>query len=263
MVTIFLFIFGLVVGSFLAAFTFRYPRGISISQGRSRCDNCNKLIQWRDNIPILSYILLSGKCRHCKKKISTRYPVIEIATASIVVLVFSAYQQCAYSLAASPICAPSMLGKLNIAITLTISLILIAIFAIDIEHHLIPDLLVFILFIFCFLVIYFSKQETLSYNLLMGFCSADFFLFLHLITNGRGMGLGDVKLSFVLGFVLGWPLLFWWIFSAFLTGAVTGIILIAAKKASFGKKIAFGPFLIFSFFVILLFGSFLQNFPLF
>jgi leader peptidase (prepilin peptidase)/N-methyltransferase len=92
-------------------------------------------------------------------------------------------------------------------------------------------------------------------NILLSFAGAAFLLLLHLITRGKGMGLGDVKLALLGGLVLGWPSTLIWMMLSFIIGAIVGLILILLKKAEFGKHIAFGPFLVASFFIALLFGN--------
>ncbi|MBI2590666.1 MAG: prepilin peptidase, partial [Candidatus Blackburnbacteria bacterium] len=114
-------------------------------------------------------------------------------------------------------------------------------------------LLIFLLFTFYFLL---SLPSPLLFDhLLWGTVSAGFFLFLFLVTRGRGMGFGDVKLSFVLGSLLGYPASLVWLFLAFLTGGAIGIILILAGKARFGQHIPFGPFLLFAAAVAFGFGE--------
>ncbi|MDP3994359.1 MAG: A24 family peptidase, partial [bacterium] len=93
-----------------------------------------------------------------------------------------------------------------------------------------------------------------------GFISAFFLLLLHLITKGKGMGLGDVKFAILGGLVLGWPYFVVWLFLSFIIGAVAGIVLILAKKASFGKKIPFGPYLVISFWLTMIYGNWLLAF---
>jgi leader peptidase (prepilin peptidase)/N-methyltransferase len=233
---IILTILGLVVGSFLGAYTYRYPRRIQIIKGRSFCPKCETKITWYDNLPLLSFALLNGKCRNCGKKISFRYPVIELMTALGFVGIWY------FSL-------PSLL--------FIILPILMAVFVIDLEHKIIPDELVlggFILIAFSLLM---ADNSSFLINLLSGFSAASFLLFLHLITKGRGMGLGDVKLALMIGTFLGWPKTLTWLLTAFLTGAMVGLILIIIKRFSFGKQIAFGPFLVVSVFLTLIWGRFL------
>ena len=243
---IFIAILGLIIGSFISAFTYRNPREISISDGRSRCPKCKREIAWYDNIPLLSYILLGGKCRNCGKKISLRYPAIEAGTAGVFLVV------------ASQLGGEGGIGRLGFM--LVVASILIAIFVIDLEHMIIPDSLVFILLGITFFYYILTSSYSPYTALLTGFLTSLLFLFLHLVTLGRGMGLGDVKLVIPLGMILGWPLAFVWLFLSFILGAVVGIILILSKKSSFGKHIAFGPFLVVGFFVALLWGERLLGF---
>lgn len=215
---------GLSMGSFLGALTWRMPRGMSILTGRSQCPRCHKVIAWYDNIPLLSYILLGGRCRNCHQAISIRYPLIEAATAIGFVSIW-------YS---TPVAVPYLL--------LVFSL-LVAIFVIDFEHRIIPDELVFAGF--AGTSIYLLMTNSLLWvNLLTGFLLADFLLLVHLITFGRGMGLGDVKLALFLGTFFSWPLGLIWIFASFLIGGAFGFTLILLGRAGLRQKIAFGPFLV-------------------
>jgi leader peptidase (prepilin peptidase)/N-methyltransferase len=231
-------IFGLVVGSFLGAYTFRYSRGISVLKGRSFCPKCKKNLAWYDNIPILSFLLLKGRCRECGKKISLRYPLIELATALGFVGV--------WFLSLKPV--------FLIFLILIFSL-LVAIFVIDLEQKIVPDELVFAGFGLTVFYLLLISPSTLFTSLAAGFGAALFLLLIHLATRGRGMGLGDVKFAVFAGTLLGWPMMPVWLFTAFLTGAFVGTILVLAKKVSFGKQIAFGPFLVMSLIIVFIWGE--------
>lgn len=218
-----LFISGLIVGSFLAALSYRLPRKISIKKGRSFCPECKVKISWYDNVPVLSYIILRGRCRHCSKMISWRYPAIELTTAISFVLI-----------------------GLN-PFMLLISCLLITIFVIDLEDQIIPDELVFIGLVAFILVSFIDPNRyPLFIGLLAGFLSALFLLFVNIVTKGQGMGLGDVKLVILLGAILGRDSINFMLLS-FLTGGALAVILILTKKAGLKQKIAFGPFLIIGF----------------
>lgn len=247
-----IFILGLVVGSFLSAFTYRWPKGISIARGRSLCPHCKKTISWYDNIPLLSFLILRGKCRNCGKKISLRYPLIELSTASLFVLVNVVHP---FTLLANEV-GQALLTPYYLLLTSA----LIAIFITDFESMLIPDNLVYLLLGIILFLLLFSSNDNFYKILLTGFVVSFVFLLLHLITRGRGMGLGDVKLVLPLGIILGWPNVIIWLFLSFVIGAVVGIVLISFKKASFGKQIAFGPFLILAFFITLFWGKLLVKF---
>lgn len=222
-----LFFLGLALGSFISAFSFRSPRGISFIKGRSLCPRCKSQIAWYDNIPLLSFLLLSGKCRNCKKKISLRYPLIELATGLGFVLI-------------------------GLNIYLFIFLVLETIFIIDVEHQIIPDELVFLVFLVALLV---PSAYSLFSSLLAGFLCASFLLLIHLATRGRGMGLGDVKFAVAGGLFVGLKLSFVWLLLAFLTGGLVAFILILVKGAKLKDKIAFGPFLVVAIPIAVLFGD--------
>lgn len=225
--TVFLLVLGLVFGSFISAVTWRYPKGISIAKGRSICPKCKSQIKWHDNMPLFSYLFLGGKCRHCKRPISWRYPVIELATGIGFMLI--GFQ----------------------VLPLILFCLLEIIFIIDLEHQIIPDL-----FIFLGILLYLFTVQNSPFNVLFsGFICATFLLLIHLFTKGQGMGLGDVKFAVLGGMVVGLPLSPVWLFVAFLTGGITGIILILGKKAHLKSKIAFGPFLIISIPITLLWGQ--------
>src|SRR3989344_3281787 len=236
-----LFVFGLTIGSFLTAYTYRLPRGINFIKGRSFCPSCKKQIAWYDNIPLLSYIYLGGKCRNCKKKLSLRYPLIEASTGLIFVLVFYFFSQCA-SFQGKTVCSWfSALGSWALPYLLLISVIFIAIFIIDFEFQIIPDSLVFFMFLLTFFMVILFRREEIWELVFVSFAASNFFLILNLITKGRGMGLGDVKLALAGGLFLGFPLTILWVFIGFILGAVVGVFLIFLGKAAFGKQIAFGP----------------------
>jgi prepilin signal peptidase PulO-like enzyme (type II secretory pathway) len=213
---IFLFLLGLFWGSFLSVFSYRYPRNLQFISGRSVCPRCRSKISWFDNIPLVSFILLRGRCRHCKNKISWRYPLIELATGIGFALI-----------------------GLN-PILLALLSILIVIFVIDLEHQIIPDTLVFAGLILSL----FTIQGVPFDNFFSGFLFSFLLLLIHLLTRGRGMGLGDVKFAVFAGVLLGLKIGFVWLFLAFLTGAIAAIILVLWRAKSFKDKIAFGPFLV-------------------
>lgn len=226
----FLFIIGIIFGSFLAAFTYRFPKGLSNARGRSFCDHCKHQIAWRDNIPLLSFMLLGGRCRDCGKKISWRYPLIELATGII------------FALSAANIFALAILAILEI------------IFIIDLEHQLIPDVFVFYGLILSTLVLTLFDISIFP-AFLGGFCASSFLLLIYLATSGRGMGLGDVKFAVLGGVLVGLKLTAIWLFVSFLTGALVGIILILVKKVGLKNKIAFGPFLILAIPLTIIWGG--------
>jgi leader peptidase (prepilin peptidase) / N-methyltransferase len=248
------FAVGLIFGSFISALSYRMPRGISINKGRSVCPKCKKKINWYDNVPVLSYIILRGRCRNCGKKISIRYPLIELTTATLFLISYNAIVSCG-SVNMGAICDySSVTGVFTFPFIAALIVLFISIFVTDFEHQLINDELVFIglgLVLFVFLA--FDIDKFFQY-VFTGFASSIFFLVLHLITKGKGMGLGDVKFALLGGMLTGWPLVLVWLFLSFLIGSVVGVFLILIGKAKFGKNIAFGPFLIISLLLVLFWG---------
>lgn len=251
MILILLFLFGLVFGSFISALTWRYPKGISIKKGRSICPNCRNQIAWFDNIPLLSFLILMGKCRNCKKPISRRYPAIELSTA-IGFIIIGYFATTVQDLV------------LYVVYSILILCILEIIFIIDLEHQVIPDSFVFV-GILIITAYYFlvpsahagsaSSAYSLFSSLFAGFIAATLLLLIHLFTRGRGMGLGDVKFAVLGGLLVGPRLFLIWLFLAFLTGAFVGTILILGRKAYLKSKIAFGPFLVLAIPLALLYGE--------
>jgi len=253
-----LIVYGLIAGSFLTAYTYRLPIGMSIKKGRSICPNCKKKISWYDNIPLLSFILLKGKCRKCGKKISIRYPLIEFVAVTGFVGIYYLLNSCGTNsmLSASYVCSwQARLGTLTLPFMLLVFLTVLAIFIIDLEKRIIPDELSFFGLALIFLSLLLIDPSVLYIHLLSGFGAAIFILLIHIVTSGKGMGLGDVKLALYIGAFLGWPGTAVWLFGAFLTGAIVGSILILIKKTSFGRQIAFGPFLILSLIITLIWGE--------
>ena len=181
MFSLLIFLLGLVFGSFLTALTYRNERGLSVSKGRSFCPKCKKQITARDNIPLLSYLLLKGKCRNCRKKISIRYPLIELSTAIAFVMVWLFYLNCNVGnfMAGSMCWWKANFGIYALLMSFFISLMLVAIFIIDLEERIIPDNLVFISSAVIILLLLFGAHEHFFEFLLSGLMAGVFILFLH------------------------------------------------------------------------------------
>ncbi len=261
-----LIIYGLIAGSFVTAYTYRLPLGKSVKKGRSICPNCKEIIVWYDNIPLLSFLLLKGKCRRCGKKISIRYPVIELMSVVGFVGLYYFLAACGGDspFSSNLICSwQTTLGPFSLPFMLLIFLIVLTIFIIDLKKRIIPDELSLFGLVLVFLGLLLIDPSGLYVHLLSGFGAGVFLLLIYILTSGKGMGLGDVKLALFLGTLLGWPWTAVWLFGAFLTGAIIGSILILIKKISFGKQIAFGPFLILALVITLIWGDTLLKMNLF
>ncbi|MEK7472960.1 MAG: prepilin peptidase [Patescibacteria group bacterium] len=221
------FLLGLIIGSFISAVTYRIPKKINFIKGRSFCDSCKKKLAWYDNIPLFSFLLYKGKSRCCNKKISIRYPLIELVSVIGAVVAWLFF------------------GNLAFVILFFLTL---CIFIIDLEHQIIPDELTWIILLLGLIA---NSQSPMTV-LFSAFFLSLLLLFLYLITSGRGMGLGDVKLAVALGLWLGLEKGIIWLILAFIIGGIVASILLLLKKAKLKTKIAFGPFLIIAFWLILL-----------
>jgi leader peptidase (prepilin peptidase)/N-methyltransferase len=231
-VTIIFTLFGLLVGSFLNAVIYRFPRKISISAPRSRCPHCNKIINWYENIPIISYIFLKGKCSKCKNSIHWRYPVVELITAIVAFLI-----------------APTDFGIasiLNFTLFFSVYCSLFCHFLIDLEHKILPDQLN--LYLAAIFLIHGVFNYTWQHWLLgsaVGFGVPYGVTWLFYLLRGEiGLGGGDVKLFAALGIYLGPFGIIQNIFFSCFLGSIFGIVLIATKVIDRKYKIPFGPFII-------------------
>ncbi|HEX7041826.1 MAG TPA: prepilin peptidase [Patescibacteria group bacterium] len=249
--TIFLlFLIGLFIGSFLNVVIDRIPQKITIVKGRSRCDSCHHVLMWYDLIPVFSYTYLRGKCRYCHIALSLQYPVVEILTGILFSLSY-------------------ILWIANLQMNLLSFFILIGIFAtffalsiMDIKYGILSDKL--IIFATFLTIIFYAIQPYLFLpHLLVGISCFVLLFLLFILTRGRGIGFGDVKLSFVMGFFLGFPSIVIAFYLAFLTGAIVAIILVISKRKKFiGGTIAFGPFLLLGTYLAWYFGNYLWTFML-
>lgn len=245
---LFLFVLGLAIGSFLNVLIYRLPLGLSI-RGRSFCPRCKKKIRWFDNVPLLSFAFLRGRCRWCHSPISPQYPLVELITAVLFVGIWEIGE---------------MREIWGLGYYLFIISSLIAILFIDLRHKIIPDIIVFpAILVSIFSVSIFSTifnvQPSIFNSFLSAFGSSAFFLALFLITRGRGMGFGDVKLAFLMGLFLGFPKIVVALYVAFLTGAFVSLILIVRRKVGLKSAIPFGPFLVIGTLVALFWGESIWN----
>ena len=238
--SIFLFVFGLCVGSFLNCVIYRLNHKLSPLWGRSFCPKCKHKLAWFDNIPLLSFVLLRGKCRYCRSPISWQYPIVELATGMLTL--FVVYHILIYDI-------------LTLIFYLLITYALIAIFVSDLLYTTIPDKIVFPSLLISFIYLVLQSPNILISNILISLITAGFFYFLVLITRGRGMGIGDVKLVALMGLVLGWPKIVVALFLAFLTGALIGVILVIMGEKRLSSHIPFGPFLTAATLISLFWGG--------
>jgi prepilin signal peptidase PulO-like enzyme (type II secretory pathway) len=258
---LFIFVFGLCVGSFLGVLIYReanednYKKFIpSWVCGRSYCDNCHRLIRWHDNIPLLSFFLLRGRCRYCRQKITIQYPLVELLTGLEFIWI--------YWLVKNNVLYFSRLEGFYSLVVLIYWLLLGAVFLMivisDLKYQIIPDSGVVMAIVLILARKYFDYFYTgyLDFSFIpASFLAALFFYGIILITRGKGMGFGDVKLAFVLGLLLGWPGTLVAVYFSFIIGGVIAIGLLLTGKKKMKQAIAFGPFLIVGAVVAQLVGS--------
>ncbi len=228
---ILIFIFGTIIGSFLNVVILRYGR--KTLNGRSVCPICGKKLRWFDLIPLLSFLFLRGKCRDCHKKISWRYPVVEIVTGALFLLIFN------FSAQSRQFFYLIYLGS--------IFSLLIVIFVYDLYHKIIPDLWVF-LFVGLSIISVLGSFDTLTTkwwqfslanNLWAGPILALPFALLWFISKGRWMGLGDAKLALGIGWFLGLAKGSSALILGIWLGAIIGLILVALSKVIKKKQLSF------------------------
>ncbi|MEA2381872.1 MAG: leader peptidase (prepilin peptidase) / N-methyltransferase [Solirubrobacteraceae bacterium] len=217
---------GLLVGSFLNVVAYRLPRAESLARPRSRCPQCETPIAPYDNVPVLSWLLLRGRCRHCRAAISPRYPLVEATTGVLYALVVA--------VADTP---------LRVALGLLLVTALVPITLIDLELRLIPNRITLPAAVAAILAAVIFDVGFVPDQLIAGAAAGGFFL-LAALAYPRGMGMGDVKLAGMLGLYLGRAVAPA-IFAGLIAGVVVGGVIIARKGAREGRKTAvpFGPFL--------------------
>ncbi|MBU1131360.1 prepilin peptidase [Patescibacteria group bacterium] len=242
MILFFLFIFGLIIGSFLNAVIYRLKSGENIVSERSKCPHCRHLLAVKDLVPVLSFIFLRAKCRYCHKKISWQYPLVELATALIFILGYLKYQN------EFPVL------NFQFLVFLVFSCFLIIIFVYDLKHYLIVDKVSLPAF-FIALLINLLLGHPLFNLLLASILVAGFFFFQLVLSKGKWIGGGDVRLGLVMGAMLGWPQALIALFLAYISGSIIGLVLIMAKKKEWHSQIPFGTFLSAATLITLLFGQ--------
>ena len=261
---IFVFLFGVCIGSFLNCAIYRMEAKKSLN-GRSFCPHCKHSLNWKDLFPVLSFIFLGGKCRYCKKKISWQYPMSEIVTGILFVLIFWRFSVIP-SLTGNPgtsnaIWIPAFAGMTYLAFLFYIAGSMIFIFIYDLKHYIIPDKVLFPAIGIAFFYRLFEKLSISNFAPYFwgALIASGFFLIIFLVTRGRGMGFGDVKLAVLMGLLLGVQNVIVALFFAFMLGAIIGIILLAGKKKGLKSEVPFAPFLITGTFIALFYGSQIVN----
>lgn len=240
-----IFLFGLIVGSFLNCVIFRLEKGKSFLKGRSYCPHCKHQLTWRDLIPVLSFVILRRRCRYCKKLISWQYPIVELATGILFVLIINT-QLSAINY---------QLSIISYIYYLLIVSFLIIIFIYDLKHFIIPDKVLYPAITISFLYLIINNQLSIINYSLVALGVSSFFLFIYLFSKGKCLGFGDVKLAILLGLFLGWPRIVLALFLSFVIGGIIGLGLIISSKKKLKSEVPFAPFLIFGALTALFWGE--------
>jgi leader peptidase (prepilin peptidase) / N-methyltransferase len=243
-------VLGLIVGSYLNVVIYRLPRGLSTVLPRSRCPECGAAIRAFDNVPVLSFLLLGGRCRACRQRISWRYPLIEAATAALFVACFLRF---GVSFAAP---AAALFSSLMLALAI-----------IDIDHMILPDVLTYpgiAAGILLQPLLPWARLWDGPWGAMAGAAAGAalgagvllaVWLAWYLVRHEEGMGLGDVKMLAVIGAFLGWKGVLVALFFAALSGATVGLALMAWGSLGARSKLPFGSFLALGGWIALFVGE--------
>ncbi len=217
----------------------------SILLTRSHCPYCAHELSFFDLVPLFSFLFLKGKCRYCKKKIPWRYPLVEFFSGVLLLLVFLFFY-------------PELVSVFYYSF---LAFSLLVIFVYDLLHFIIPDKVLLpsfllVLFFHAFQVLKgVNGLEELFSFFLSGLGAAVFFFSFHFFSKGKAMGFGDVKLAFLLGLFLGWPLIIPALFIAFFIGGLVASFLLFFTEKGWKSKVPFGPFLVFGAILSLFWGE--------
>ena len=229
MLTAFAAAFGAIAGSFLNVCIYRLPLGKSVVWPASGCPRCGRLLSWYENIPVLSWVVLRGRCRTCAAPIGVRYPIIEALTAVMFGAAWWYY-------------GPSAL----LASRLVFGCALIVLFAIDLEHHLLPNAITLPGIVVGFVFSFFTEPGWMAS--LIGLIGGGGVLFgvaeaYYRIRHEEGLGMGDVKMLAMVGAFLGWKLTLVTLMLASLSGSLIGLLLIVSGRGGMKYALPFGTFL--------------------
>lgn len=229
------FLIGACIASFANVAIYRIPKNESIATGRSYCDNCHRMIAWYDLIPIVSYLLLRGKCRYCKAKIGIIHPIIECLGGLILMICFYRFGLTWLTL-----------------LSFLIGIVLLVIAVIDYKTMDIYDSTIIALLLLTLVYRYFSGYDFIS--MLIGALSVSGVMFIITLIIRSGFGFGDIELMFVSGLLLGWQINLLAAFLGIMLGGIYASYLLITKQVGPKAHIAFGPYLAVGIFIALLYG---------
>lgn len=238
---IIVFIFGLLVGSFLNCIVCRLRDKESVVLGHSKCPHCKKQLNWYMLVPILSYVFLKGRCKDCRKRISIQYPLVELITGICFLILFFRFSL-----------------SLSLLIYIVLTSFLIVIFIYDLKYYLILDKVSVMAIIVALLANIIIGQPWLDLFIGMAIGGV-FFLLQYVISKGRWIGGGDIRLGIFMGAILGWQGVLVALFVAYMIGAFISVLLVIFTKKGMKSKIPFGTFLTVATYIAIVFGQDLIN----
>jgi leader peptidase (prepilin peptidase) / N-methyltransferase len=232
-----IFVFGLIIGSFCNVVIYRLPQGRSIVSPGSRCRSCDTFIRPWDNIPLLSYVLLKGRCRFCKEPISLRYPAVESLNGALYAMLYLKF---------------GLTMTFAVYAVLTSALVIVAF--IDFDHKIIPNTMT-LPGMAVGLGLSLGVSPITPPASLIGLISGGAIFYLIALISGGGMGGGDIKLIAMIGAFLGLPGVLFTIFVSALSGSVVGVMLMLLGRKGRKDRVPFGPFLAFGAILYMLVGN--------
>ena len=243
---IFVVILGGLWGSFANVCIHRLPKGKGVVSGRSHCPKCKKEIVWQDNIPIISYLILKGKCRKCKRKISSQYPMVEMINILLFLIIYFLFGI-----------------SLTTILLMILSLSFLITFFIDLKHFIIPNSLTFSMMILGFIKSFDPNLNSIFPNYINSLIGGLFgygvifsiIFFYKQIRKKEGMGLGDAKLLAVIGFWFGWIAIPFVLFLSSIFALVFVIPDLIKKNKKMTSQIPFGPYIILATIFYLVFKN--------
>ncbi len=243
---IFVVILGGLWGSFANVCIYRLPKGKGVVSGRSHCPKCKKEIVWQDNIPIISYLILKGKCRKCKRKISSQYPMVEMINILLFLIIYFLFGI-----------------SLTTILLMILSLSFLITFFIDLKHFIIPNSLTFSMMILGFIKSFDPNLNSIFPNYINSLIGGLFgygvifsiIFFYKQIRKKEGMGLGDAKLLAVIGFWFGWIAIPFVLFLSSIFALVSVIPDLIKKNKKMTSQIPFGPYIILATIFYLVFRN--------
>ena len=248
-ISVLVFFIGVCLGSFANVFIYRLPKNKQTITGRSFCPKCKKKIRWFDNIPLFSYLFLSGRCRRCHKYIPFQYFIVELISGVIFLLIYLNYD------------------NYTLIIFLSVLFILyLIIFFIDLEHYIIPDRLNFTLMVLALLKNFLPNlSENFIYDIsqslvggIAGYAIIWIIIYSYKVVKKiEAMGLGDAKLMAGIGLLFGWQSIPFVLFTASVLGLIFVIPSLINKKRNLKSQLPFGPFIILAGLIYFLYGEYL------